>query len=437
MSLSFDSIKRFIGRSLVKETFVYTATDAFGKAIGFLLLPIVSFYLPPEEMGIATNFSVLTTIVNLIAGQAIVNSLPYFFYEQNKEQNRQLVSNLFFICFTTCALLGVVAFFSSQIIESYLKLNTYVQVLAIFTVIANLVVNTGLILIRLENQAVSFAKFGVFQVLIHLLAVVLFVIGLRLGGVGKILAEAGVAIFMAFLHMGAMIRKGYIHISLNYPTIKRLLKFGIPLLPHSLSFWFKGGMDKVFITTYCGLAMNGIFSMALTVTSLYTIVTHAFFNAYTPYLQKKLSTMTTETEKEVKYKVVKMSYLLIGCFFLMALLAIFAGWLILNYVVDEKYKESFRFLPGLILGLYIYAIYSFSIQFVYKKKKTFALGCITFTGSLIQMGFSFMFIKNFGAIGAVYSSVLGTFIISVSVFILSYVVYPMPWFSFIRRNDKV
>lgn len=424
--LKFDNIFK---RSLVKETFVYTATDTFGKAVGFLLLPVVSYYLPPDEMGMATNFSVLMTIVSLIAGQAMVNSLPYFFYEQSKEQNRQLISNLFFICFVTCAILGIFAVIFSDIVEEYLKLSIKIQALAVIAVIANLTVNAGLILIRLENKAISFAKLGILQVILHLILVVLFVILLNLGGHGKIYSEAGSAILMAIVHMAIMVRKGYVDLRIDKETINKLLRFGIPLLPHSLSFWFKGGMDKIFITTYCGLSMNGIYSMALTITSLYTIVTNAFFNAYTPYLQKKLSTINVSNEKEIKLKIVKLSYLLIGCFFLLAVFSIFVGWIILEYIVNNKYRESFNLLPGLILGLYIYAIYSFSIQFVYKMKKTFVLGCITFAGSVIQMGLSYLFIKHFGVMGAVYSSIMGTLLISISVFVLSYKVYPMPWFN--------
>ena len=66
---------------LVKDTFIYTTTDAIGKGVAFLLLPLVSFYVSPEELGIATNFVVLTSIMTLLGGMAVVNSLPYFYYE--------------------------------------------------------------------------------------------------------------------------------------------------------------------------------------------------------------------------------------------------------------------------------------------------------------------------------------------------------------------
>ena len=63
----------FLHKTLVKETFVYTLTDVIGKAMSFILLPIVSFFMPPMELGIATNFTVLTTLITLLAGLAIVN----------------------------------------------------------------------------------------------------------------------------------------------------------------------------------------------------------------------------------------------------------------------------------------------------------------------------------------------------------------------------
>lgn len=429
-------IAKIFHRSLVKETFIYTAIDALGKAIGFLMLPVVSYYLPPEEMGLATNFTVLTTIVSLLAGQAIVNSIPFFFYEQSKDQNRELISNLFLICFTICFLLGLVSLLFGNYIEIYLKLNDSIQVLAIFAVMANLIVSASLIVIRLENKAVCFAKFGIMQIILHLVFVVLFVIILCWGGRGKIYSEVLVALVMSTIHLYRMYKQGYIFPQRSKTMIYKLLKFGIPLLPHSLSFWFKGGMDKIFITTYCGLAMNGIYSMALTITSIYTIITQAFFNAYTPYLQKKLAMITPETEYSTKRRIVRLSYILIACFLLLAIVSFFAGWVILEFIVNDKYKESVQLLPGLLLGLYIYAVYSFSIQFVYKMKKTFALGCITFTGSIIQLLLSYSLIKQLGVMGSVYSSIIGSMIISTSVFILSYKVYPMPWFSLLRGRRK-
>lgn len=84
--------------------------------------------------------------------------------------------------------------------------------------------------------------------------------------------------------------------------MRELLHFGIPLLPHSLSFWLKSGMDKVLLTTYCGLTINGLYSMAMSFGAAYSIFFTAFKGAYVPYLQKRLNAMNDinrDSENEV------------------------------------------------------------------------------------------------------------------------------------------
>ena len=208
------------------------------------------------------------------------------------------------------------------------------------------------------------------------------------------------------------------------------MKFGLPLMPHSISFWFKSGADKVFITNFAGLAANGIYSMAMSISSLYTLVSNAFFNAYIPTLQKKLSNMTPDNERDEKIRIVKTTYLMIGLFFLVSLCSVLGAWIILKFMVAEKYEQAFEFIPGVILSLYIYVVYTFAVQFVYKMKKTLVLGIITFTGSLVQMILSYYFVKYSGPMGAVSSSIVGSLLVSLAIFYYSNKIYPMPWLYF-------
>ena len=49
----------FKKNAVFKNSAIYMGTDAFSRAIAFLLLPIISKYLVPEQLGIAANFDVL------------------------------------------------------------------------------------------------------------------------------------------------------------------------------------------------------------------------------------------------------------------------------------------------------------------------------------------------------------------------------------------
>lgn len=426
---------RFLrSHKLVRDTLIYTVTDGVGKAISFILLPILSYYLSPEGLGLATNFVVFTTVVNLLAGQAILNALQYFYYEHTKHQNSIMVSNLVWMTLVACAFLLVLTYLFNNQIYSYLQLDLSFQIMAFFYAIAFVFTNINLQLFRLEDKPKSFALFQIIQIVIHCILVVLFVIVWKKDGEGKIYAEFITVVLMGVLNLLSIIKRGYLLFEYDKSSIKKLLKFGVPLMPHSISFWFKSGADKVFITNFAGLAQNGIYSIAMSISSLYTLVSNAFFNAYVPTLQKKLTNMNPLNEREEKIKIVKTTYLMIGFFFIISLLSILGAWVILKYMVADKYESAFNYIPGVILSLYIYVVYTFAVQFVYKKKKTLVLGILTFTGSLIQMVLSYCFVKNYGPMGAVYSSIVGSVIISVSIFYYSNKVFPMPWLFFLNRQ---
>ena len=417
----------FLHKTLVKETFVYTLTDVIGKAMSFILLPIVSFFLPPSELGIATNFTVLTSLIILLAGLAIVNSVPYFFYEQNREENVSLVSNLLMLCLGLCVVVGGLAACFSQLIFEYLQLSLHIQLLGVVFVIGSLISSINLILLRLENKPKQFAILQVLQIILHALFVILFVIVLRGGGEGKIYAEVLVFSIVGMIHLVMMLRKGYISFRFQMPWIKRLLQFGLPLLPHSISFWLKGGMDKVFITTYCGLQFNGLYSMAISVSSVYTMLMQSFFNAYTPYLQKRLASLDSGQCYDEKRSIVKQIYLIYALFGVVGILAVVICWGIFYYMIDSKYLPAMAYIPLIILANFIYTFYNFTIEFIYKVKKTLVMGIITFTGSLIQMLLSYVLIKEYGVMGAVYSLLIGNTLITIGISVYSNMVYRMPW----------
>ena len=89
-------LKRFFN-PVAKQAFIYTATDAISKGISFLVIPFISYYLTPDQLGIAANFEVLQSIVILLAGLVVVNGLPYFYYDRDKKAFALFVSNLIMV----------------------------------------------------------------------------------------------------------------------------------------------------------------------------------------------------------------------------------------------------------------------------------------------------------------------------------------------------
>jgi len=419
---------------LIKNTFVYTVTDGVSKAFSFLLLPLVSFYLPPEQLGIVTNFQVLQNILLLLAGQALVNSLPYFFYGKSREAVSVFISNLLLVTVTACVIFAGLILLLHGVLEETLRLTLGYQLLVMITVASQLTANTHLLILRLENMPGRFALLQAVQIAVNLISVVLFVIVLKWEARGKIYSMVVTAAVVGIVHVILLVRKGYIIMMFDKTVIKDILKFGVPLLPHSLSFWLRGGIDKILITKYCGLSANGLFSMALSVGAIYTTFSTAFNNAYGPYLLERISRFSMETIQAEKRRIVKQAYVIGAGYVMLGVLAVTAARLCVRFILDRRYGGSFQFIPWLFFGYVFNGFYSLFVHYIYNAKKTAALGVITFTCGMVQILLSYILIRIYGAVGAAYSSCFGSLAICVAVMLYSSRVYPMPWFEFKRTG---
>lgn len=414
---------------IIKETIIYTLSDGLCKALSFLVLPFISHYLIPSQLGVAANFDVLLSIIMLLAGQAIVNALPYFYYNRSKKEVSMLISSLIALIFFFNVFFVILIYLFNNLIETYLHIGLYLQLLTILACLTHLLCNINFILYRLENRPFIFAKLQILQSVIYLGLIVLLVISLRMQAIGKILSSVIAFSFMALVHFYLLLKRKMITFKINRGVIKELLKFGLPLLPHSLSFWIKSGMDKILLTTFCGLTINGLYSMAMSFGGIYTIFSNAFSNAYIPYLQKRISRMTSETERDEKKSFVKLTYFLGLGFFVLAVLVVFVCKFLVEYVLDEKYLLSFQFIPWILLSLAIYSFYGLVIQFPYTVKKTLGIGIITFMSSIIQCTLSFIFLQIFSGDGIKYSLIIGSLVTMLGVWWYSNKVYPMPWLN--------
>ena len=142
--------------------------------------------------------------------------------------------------------------------------------------------------------------------------------------------------------------------------------------------------------------------------------------------------MRSEDEKKEKCKIVKQTYFLYFLFFIVGIFSIIGSWILFEFFIDSNFITGFTYTPLIILSYFIYSFYHFTIQYVFKAKKTILLGVMTCTSSIIQVVLSYYLIDSYGVIGAVYSMLIGNLLITVCVALYSNKVYPMPWVDFFR-----
>ena len=206
------------------------------------------------------------------------------------------------------------------------------------------------------------------------------------------------------------------------------LSFGLPLVPHQISYWIKTGLDRYLIAFLISQEAVGIYSAGYQVGFSIFILVSAVNQAIVPYLYKKL-----KKGKEVdKNKLVKLTY---KYFLLLLILGVLTTTIIpelLTFFLGDNYLEASSIIPFLCFSAVIHGMYLMVLNYIFYFKESKKLAVITFSTGLIHMLLSYNFIKLFGIQGAAIATFLSYSITLIFTWRLSNKVFPLPWLSIFK-----
>lgn len=428
------SIKSKIKNPLLQRMVVYAFSDGISKAIPFLIFPLVAAYLSTDEFGAVANFNVLT---QLLLAFIVLNSHTYLgvdFYKVDIESRRELIHQVivFYTLNTFTVLIFVILF--GELINSYLAISTFWQVGAILWAFGMASTYVYQNYLRLNEKTSLFATFQISQSIFSAVLTFLFVIYFKWGLNGRLGSLIISVLIFGLIGLIYLLRES--KFTLKNLKLKPLYLFGLPLLPHTISFWIKGGIDKIYITNYISLSANGIYSFAETFMLIFSMFSLAFFSAYTPHLYKQLSSIDNGGALMLKEKIVKET----GWFLLIFILLLIGGYFAIKFFIlyqfEEKFGESLTYLHYMILSVFVSILYSIASSYVFYVKKTKILGIINFSSAIIHTIFNFFVIQYFGILGMVVTNLIMLTITTIILVYFSNKYYPMPWQKLIPIKIK-
>lgn len=422
------NISRILKHPLLKSSLIYTLSDAINKAVPFFILPILSYYLLPSDYGIVANYSVLMSIFSIFVMIGVNGAIGVNYYRISKEELSRLIFNgLLLISISTIIIFALVLSFH-ETIYSFVKVPITYQLLAVVMSLAAALTGINLSLWRLEEKPLKFGVYQISQTALNVGLSLVLVVVYKLGWVGRINGILVASLSFGLLSLILIYKRGYLSIQFNKALLLGVLAFGLPLIPHSLSFWMRSGIDRIFITKFVGETATGLYSTGFQFGILIAFLTGAFNNAFVPYMYKLLSEEDEQKLNRNKENLKKM--ILMGMGALIVLCSVFTLFskFILTYLFSDKYADASQFIFWAILSQTFQGMYLFFVNYIFFMKKTKGLATITFTCAAIQVVLSYTLIINIGAIGAAYATAIVSFINFMMVAWYSNKVYPINWF---------
>lgn len=412
--------------NLFKSLSIYTLSSLVSRSIPFLMLPVMTMYLNPEQYGVVATVMVLVTLVSSPLFVGIHSYINIEFFNLSEKKHLQLVSTL--IRIPLLLLLPITAIFYGY---TYLRgevwsiPNTWfvcIPLLAMMTFFYRIVT----ILFRVKEQA---NYYGIVEVLYSASQVglaLLFVVAWSKGLEGRLWSIFTSSFLINALSICILYRQGYLTSGFHKSVIKSSLKYGIGIIPHELGSLLTRMVDRLFIVTLLSATAVGKYAVAAQVASIGLVAISVFNLAWQPYVFKCLS----QKNKTSEVHLVKLSWLVMISFCAFFIFLNFSTPFIYHYFIAEAYHSSMDYVQWLLLGFFFLAIYMLFCDYIFYIKKSYLLSIITTVNVLLALVFNYIFIKEYGSIGATYAFALSSAFTCIIVIIVSTRVYPMPWLRF-------
>ena len=392
-----------------KKTILGYAIGPIGSGLlGFISLPIITWFYSVEDVGRISMLQVFTSFSILLFCLGLDQAYVREYHEENNKPALLRAVLLPSLIFSTL-FFSFILLLDRQIISKFMFdiSSTYLSVLVVLCFIVALISRFLSLILRMQERSIAFSMSQLLPKLFFILIIVNTVWLNFARDTYNLITANATSIFLACLIFFWNTRREWIQVlkeRIDFNQLKKLLHFGLPLVIGGLATWGLNVMDKLFLRHYSSYAELGVYSVTMSVAAIVTIFSGIFNTIWAPMVYKWISNDEYDDEK---MKAV-LNYLLMFIYFFIVLVGLFS-WVV-PYFLPENYKDIQYLLPMCLLAPLFYTLSEVTgIGIAISKKTKFSMLC-SFIAMLFSVILNYFLVKDLGAKGAVISTATAFFI---------------------------
>ena len=403
-----------------KSIFNFGLGNVLAQVIGFLLIPLYTRYLTPEDYGIlevTTSFSLVLTTLCWMGLPGSV-SRNYFDVKDDPRQLNVLISTIYI------SLIGFAIFYglSSSILIISFKDTIFKGIpflpflfLSIFSgiLMGPSSLMNKLIISRQQSRLSAFTN--VIFTFLGLITAFVGVVFLNLGLLGIFVSQ----LLSAILNFGYSLYylRPNLRLIFDFNIFYNNLKVGSGILFHHLMINFSPFITKYFLATFVTISSLGLFGISLR----FVQPLELFFIALSPTYQPiyyRLRATYSPTSLEV------FSYIKIILFVTIILVSFVSNILmdLIPLLFEKHYHDSAQFIPILSLSLVGKIFYLIFVSELFYQNQTKVIPIITAIGLIMNVLLSLLLINLLGLKGIAWAYSISYLFWGLGAFILNKIV---------------
>lgn len=410
--------KKLSWSRVLKNSGLYGLVSFFQKAMGFLLLPIYTAYLSPDDYGIVSVVTSMVAVMYIIYTFAMEGSITRFYYEYKDDMKhvKEFWGTITIFVLINSVISTIVIFiFRNSIINSVLKDISFFPY--VFLGLISLTVSPLYLIYQATLQARqlgrSYAANNAINFFLKIFLTVVFLLMTNLGAIGVLLASAITDVLFFVITLYRFLPE--VSFKFNIKYFKEALKYSLPLIPHLLSGWALAMLDRIFINNMKTTYDVGIYNIGFQISNIINVITAAANQAYVPWFFEKMKEDISSRKDIINFATVAVT---LYCYLAFSL-SLF-GRNILEFMVSAEYRIAWEIIPLLSFAYVFHGIYYFSVNTLfYNKKGTKYIPIGTFFSAILNVILNFVFVPYYGNIGASLATLISMVLSSVLIMIIS------------------
>jgi O-antigen/teichoic acid export membrane protein len=405
-------------KHLITHTAVYGLANALNASISFILTPLYALNLDPADFGTVTLFTITATfsatLFQLGTGTAIFRSV----IQRDIDQKVVLSTAFYFTLGLIIPFLGIMLLLSpsiSTLLFGSLTNRALLLWMAFVAAAFDAVVSIPQAKLRIEEKSILYSLLACGNFILGIALNISLVAYAHMGIYGIILANllrAGIYSSISTLILIPDLRPIF-----SISELKELLRFGMPLIPISISAMILSVANRYFLQYYTSLTEVGIYSVGYKLGSLVQLPIGAFQIAW----PTMMFAMYKLPQAKSFYSRL-LTYFCLSLGFISLCIAVFSREAI-NLIATPEYSKGWQVVPLIILSQIALGIVYVTAVGVNVQKRPENILYAWLLGVGVNILLNFVLIPPFGMMGAGWSSLISYCVVAIGATIASLRLY--------------
>lgn len=405
-------------QKIFNNSLLYAIGTVFSKAVGFFLVPIYTYNVSEADYGIATTITTFVSTFGIVIMLSLRAALIRFYNEYNDKEKQRFVgsitcfviANATVICTLLCLLNNLYSPFLFKDIDFYPLVFLGVLSLGVEGIYL-----TYQSLLQAKQDGKGYSINSIIYLLIHAVAVVLFVWAFQMGALGIVLANLITNAGFAIYGIISMRMRGLMCFSWDKAMLLKSLKYSLPILPHNLSNNLNTYSIKLIINNFIGYASSGLYSLAAQFSTIISLVQSSINLAFRPWFIEQMDN-GEEGRTQIKY----MSVMIMSIYsFAAVLISLFSKEVVL-IMSKESYADAWLMVPFFIISQLIAFIYYSHVQaLMYNVKMSKFTVLCSLSGLVVNIIASLLLVGALDIYGILIASFLSQTVMAALTVIMS------------------